>query len=439
MLTPFPGWRWRNPTLATETSTKMGAQKETSQGRMMSEKSKIAQMARQYLLEPVHGRFKSLADGAIVLLRSASGAVLLTIMATLIGLVGGLYSKELRSYYPWCVVEQMECTGYAWKISAFYSALLAFALLFYLRERATSINADKREAELLSAIRTMPPANVMQSFEFAYKIFLSHVEESDLIVARGNNSLAEIDEGIRNGLDAMTVLAADFQRIPGARYAANIMLFRATSDIPDGDLQGVFERLGPYEDGRSLEGLAGILDLQPELSASTDDQDDSFDADPSLKPMALPVPKVAKSKNNGQKNYLPGAPTALFEGRYLVDDTHRLLAIYETQREYDLPPGIFQKIDCYFRETNEGQKVRSFMSLLLYYREPGPVGDENMIGVVNIHSDRVNLFAGRELAAHYESLCQPFILGLARMIRNRQKLQELISQQQSMSPEVKND
>ncbi len=404
----------------------------------MNKKTKIPNQAPH--LNPFIDGIKALINGCVVLLSSASGAVLLTIMATFIGLVGGLYASELRSYYPWCVIEQKECAGYAWKISAFYLVLFAFAVLFYLRERATSIHADKRESELLSAIRTMPPANVMQSFEIAYKLFLSRVEESDQIVVEGGNgNLDQIDEGIRNGLDAMTVLAADFQRTPGTRYAANIMLFRATPDIQDHEREAVFERLGPYVDGQSLDGLAGILDLLPELSASTDDQDDSFDPDPSLKPMALPVPREERSKNNGQKRYLPGAPTALVEGRYLIDDTHRLLAIYETQREYDLPPGIFQKIDSYFRETNEGQMVRSFMSLMLYYRDPGLVGDEIAIGVVNIHSDRVNLFANRELAAHYESLCQPFILGLARMIRNRKKLQEQVSQQQQRAMELGND
>jgi len=395
----------------------------------MNKKSKIANLASH--LTPLVEGIKALINGCVVLLCSASGAVLLTVMATFIGLVGGLYASELRSYYPWCLIEQKECTGYAWEISAFYLVLSAFAALFYLRERATTIHADKRESELLSAIRTMPPANVMQSFEFAYKLFLSRVEESDqIVIERRNDDLEQIDEGIRNGLDAMTMLAADFQRIPGTRYAANIMLFRATSDIQNDEREAVFGRLGPYVDGQSFDGLAGILDLQPELSASTDDQDDSFDPDPSLTPMALPVPKEERSRNNGQKRYLPGAPTALVEGRYLIDDTHRLLAIYETEGEYDLSPGVFQKIDSYFRETNSGQMVRSFMSLMLYYRDPGLVGDEIAIGVVNIHSDHVNLFAHRELAAHYESLCQPFILGLARMIRNRKKLQEQISQQQ---------
>lgn len=369
--------------------------------------------------------FGALRRGVLTALRSAPSAAFLTILVTLIGLVGGLYADEIRSYYPWCFIEKTQCNNYVWEIGGFYGALAVFAILFYVRELAISVHAEKREVELLAAIRTMPPTKVMQAFAFAYKLFLSRVEQSDAIAKAGAVGEAEeINEGIRNGLDAMTVLAAEFQRVPNARYAANIMLFRSTSDIPAEEHQAIFERLGPFVDCHTLEGLAGILDLIPELSASTDDQDDSFDPDPSLKPMALPVPKEERSKNNGQKRYLPGAPTALIEGRYLIDDTHRLSLEYETQKEYDLPPGIFQQIDSYFHKTEAGRAVRSFMSLMLYYRQPGTTGNENTIGVVNIHSDQVNLFASRELAAQYESLCQPFILGLARMIQNRKVLQE---------------
>lgn len=378
-------------------------------------------------LKEVFHRFQA---GREALLRSASGAVLLTILVTLIGLVGGLYATTLRSHYPWCLIEGKACitepttVGY---VIAFYLSLLLFGLLFYLRERTISAHAEQREKELLSAIRTMPPADVMHSFQVAYKLFLSRVEESDLVACNGYGNLEVIDEGIRNGLDAMTLLAAEFQRVPGARYAANIMLFRSILDINEEDYPEAVNRLGFFLDGYSLDGLDGILDLMPELSASTDNEEDTFDPDPSLKPIALPVPSDIKSKNNGQKRYLPGAPTALIEGRYLVNDTLLILNSYDELKDYDIPRGIFQKIDDYFRCTEEGQKVRSFMSLLLYYREPGDAGNERGIGVVNIHSNDVDLFANNELAAHYESLCQPFILGLARMIQNRKRVQELLN------------
>src|SRR5258706_12179880 len=93
------------------------------------------------------------------------------------------------------------------------------------------------------------------------------------------------------------------------------MIYKPSAGMPLNVRQEIQQRLKFQEDGVIVEGLAGVLDLIPELSATTEHE---RAPDPGLHPLALPVPVMIKN-DAGLFRVLPGAPYAFANA---VADNH---------------------------------------------------------------------------------------------------------------------
>lgn len=306
--------------------------------------------------------------------------------------------------------------------AVFYSSLLVFSALFGLREIALARKIKIRERELVSLIRTMPPRKMLSVLQAAYEEILDYVNLKVKCVDDVNMKKQEIDNAIRYCLDSLTVLTKEFQRSSNtARYAANVMLYVDISNVTPKRREELLKKMDPFVDVQTFDGLRGVLELAANLSASTDNPEDSFATDEYLEEICLPVPRDQWSRHNRMQRFLAGAPEALFKGNYLIDDTHRLLQYYDQSRKYDIARSIFENADYYFKKTDNGTKVRSFFSKRLSTREPGhqkPVA----IGVVNVHSSEPNIFVDNETFQSFQQLIYPVLEVLTQLLVDRRDL-----------------
>ena len=303
----------------------------------------------------------------------------------------------------------------------FFGLLILFALLFGFRETALARIVRSKEIELMTTIRTMPPRKMLYIFRLTYDNILQYINAK--VHAEGNplHKATQIDRAIRLCLDSITVLTKEFQRSgKGSRYAANIMLYIDANNIGEEDQPTILEKMDRFVDIKTLDGLQGVLELASDLSASTDNSDDSFDKDEYLDEMCLPVPCEAFSRHNKLQRFLPGAPEALINGNYLINDTHRLLEHYDESRKYDIPRSIFENGDYYFRKTDNGRRVRSFFSVALEGQRSGEI-KKAALGVVNVHSSEPNIFPNDETFQSFLQLTYPFMRVLSDLLIQRQE------------------
>lgn len=101
----------------------------------------------------------------------------------------------------------------------------------------------------------------------------------------------------------------------------------------------------------------------------------------------LPVPEM--SIKNDKQNFLPGAPASLENGRgfHLIPNTSTLLKEYEESKLFAQTRIVFERLDDYFNQNENGHKVRSILSIALTDHK-----GRNEKGVINIHSNFVGMF-----------------------------------------------
>ena len=108
---------------------------------------------------------------------------------------------------------------------------------------------------------------------------------------------------------------------------------------------------------------------------------------------------------------LPGAPNA-FAGPKSVDgytNTHTMADWCE--RRGDFPPSLCKEVRAYFA-NGAGKDVRSLISRRIDY-------DEEPIGVLNIHSNGLNLLGpATERMEIFQEMITPIVLNLARIVHS---------------------
>jgi hypothetical protein len=313
---------------------------------------------------------------------------------------------------------------------AFYWGLLLFSALFGLREIALGHKVRRKERELFTTIRTMPSRDTLLVCYASYHNFAAYCCNDG---AEGSpaQEIEDIEKTIRLGLHAVLLLARQFQVEEHGRFAANIMLFRHWDEVMAADGPRFRELLKPHVDAEEIpQGLAGVLHLNPKLSASDDDTD-NFNSDPLIEEMALPVPARPLSQTNGKKRYLPGAPTAFLEreGNYITSDTRAILQAYRATGEYNITEDVFVRGHLYFTEHPAGQRVRSFASIAIPYfvcTEAGP--REARLGVLNIHSSHRNIFPDGESFQDFRKLVFPFLVRIGELLDERNGLKDAMAQ-----------
>jgi hypothetical protein len=122
--------------------------------------------------------------------------------------------------------------------------------------------------------------------------------------------------------------------------------------------------------GRDLDSYAHALDVVQ-----------WSDTNPQFVPIAIPVED--ENSPEGIKRLLPGAPTAFARGEdVVVSDTHNLREHAGSDVEVDL----LRKEQEYF----DSKRIRS-MACLLLHEASDKKQNQNRIGVLNIHSEKVDI------------------------------------------------
>ena len=263
-------------------------------------------------------------------------SAVLTVLLAVIGVVGSVYSAELRHAWPlaaWTLAPD-RFSGVA---LAFWLGLGGTAFLFFGRQ----VRVDQRRAgiddrlgvavgdvqwsvqtvrdsgELLHrTIRTMPPSSFLQVFYAVYETCEQETWEAVTAEHPVREDLIRAVRAVLYGFLRLTRMYDDQPWSPqgqapttSPRYAANVMVYIPTEHFRDGDEDALRAGHLKFWDDSYAE-LDGVLDIRIDLSAASD----SESGDPQLAAFCLPVPSAPKPKQadgSAPWRVLPGAPMAV--------------------------------------------------------------------------------------------------------------------------------
>ncbi|CAN5702442.1 hypothetical protein BH23GEM9_BH23GEM9_20150 [soil metagenome] len=349
---------------------------------------------------------------------AVGGSVVLTIIAGLLASASPAVILEARPWHTGLVV---------WRAVAFWAVVLAAAGLYIrrqvlvdrLRAAAQSRLADeaaelKRQSESLSAlIRTMPPRDFLGRFRNA-------VLAQDRIVSGMENAppadltADTVRRGCRTVLESVLTLAINFDGRPqGVVYGANLMVYIPREELAmldDEECAHLRTLLRFASEEADILSFAGVLNLDPLLSAATDSPGGQVDRD--LAAFCLPMPGRVKTEN-GRWRILPGAPMAHHRacsglpGHDAYADTRSLGDWCRREGAFD--PETIAEIETYFGAA--GDRIRSFTSIALT-RD----GTAVPRAVLNIHRGEPGVLRDRGAAEHFYELMAPFGLLILRLL-----------------------
>lgn len=374
--------------------------------------------------EWINGTFKEFVCGVIT---GVFGAIVLALLATVISVLSGYLFPEVLGVLKlkhspenslWTSLFLLEL------FNLYITIIVSFIVLFGLREYLTTANLKNEREKLHQTIRSMPPIGIMSKFKKLYDFATNYIAGQTLgSENQGKEKLEQlkaIDDSIRLCTDALSSLAFNFQKDDLARFAANVMTYHSVEGLGDEDKARVLNLLDGMIELPSFDGIKGYLMLDKALTSSTT-IDSSFAVDELAENFALPIPELVHSRHNSSlSRLLPGAPVALEFGVYIIEDTHTIRD--EINLKCDIPTSIGDNIHKYFTETDAGRAIRSFISLRLT-RFNHDINERSPLGVVNIHCDKVKLFADDEVARSFVALSQPFLDLIAKLIFRRYELQ----------------
>jgi hypothetical protein len=282
---------------------------------------------------------------------------------------------------------------------AFWGTALGAAILFFVGQRASDQQLDQRRKDLERLIRSLPPSDFLFTFKDIYNRCDNALAQV-LMAPQGARTRAVVQETIRVILNGVATLAQKFDaESPVVVYAANVMHFIPASSLGPAQAEEILKRLIFNEVDREIAALQGVLDLDVELSTTTDT--DKSERDSALIPMALPIPKQLWSSDGKRLRVLPGAPLAFCQGQ--LDGYEDTLRLGDWCRKEEISETVAQQVDRYFG-GDTGKRVRSFISLPLRALD----NNETIVGVMNIHRNKPGLLSGKAPAEQFEPLVGPF-------------------------------
>lgn len=344
-----------------------------------------------------------------ILLRPLFGSIL-TLMAIITGMVGSIFSAEIRNAFPFYWGKGI----WSWEACLFWCLALCASCGYFFRESAQANEQQRLQRETLKQakefeclVRTLPPKGFLSAFGDLY----GSAYGIQNLVQEDPCSPEMLQTGIRNILRIIAILTAKFDHDPhDVTYAANVMIFRRTDDIPVGEKAAVVSRLYFCDGYAGLEGVKGILDLRTDLSTTNNSQE--AEVDPAMQSIALGVPIHPRTIENRYR-VIPGAPLAFVEKRAdLYADTSLLPEWCKTSG--DFTQEMINKLSNHFRDS----PVRGFVSIpLLHILDDGSDDEENdPIAILNVHCTRPGLLAQGEALAHLEDLIRPFRMMLVKLL-----------------------
>ncbi|HEX8316787.1 hypothetical protein [Longimicrobium sp.] len=394
--------------------------------------------------------------------RSPAAPPAATLILLVAGLLGSVWSAEIRSAFP---VDWRYTVGghtrWFWEMSLVIQALLFWVFAFlgsalfgwrewvlartdeasrtFLFEQAARTNRaieartralGEQAQELHERGRSLPPEQFLQHSQIVNTGMHEMLKRS--LLRAGFESQDVLLGEIRAALEGCVELATMFEQPErrSGRWAANVMVFVPIEAIDDFAL-AEYAAACPYKRLSFDRGqLAGVLWLRQDLSFAITFGDGATreSPDPEVRPMALPVPAQPLTDSLRLLRVLPGAPYALCANRPAgYPDT---LELGRTAvGDCDLPPGASDEMTAYF-EPATSPRVRSLVSLPLpRVHEAAPAGwgwsrpsgdrvtllrpDQLAAGVVNIHRDQGRMACTDERLLLFHPVIVP-LLGVVR-------------------------
>lgn len=327
--------------------------------------------------------------------------VLLTVLGVFTGLLGSLFSDDIKRSFPFTWSHEHLSTVSI----AFWLLLLVFSFLFYFRHNAASQEQEhlvNQTILLAKLVRTLPPVGFLTSFAEYYSLShqaaLKPFEQKSKDLAQ---TIDEIEHAIRVVLDGVISLAHIFDGKPQNRtYAANLMLYVPIVGTDAAKMEDISRNIKFVEPGLDLAYLDGVLELHTEFSTTTATQEATPDHD--LSHLYLPIPKERYSTDGQLVRYLPGAPMAYVTKHMNIYEDSTDLGKW-CEENGDFSPTVCHAVRDYF-SGDLGQHIRSFASIPIVVSN-----DEDPRGVLNIHRDQAGLLNEKQPVKQFAPLLEPFV------------------------------
>ena len=325
-------------------------------------------------------------------IQTGFAAAILALSGVIAGAFASIYTAEIKAGGIECFL--------------FFAACLIFFILVATREYILGGTTKQYQKDLLQAVLTMPPQNLLYIYNKLY-LSVSETAQKALAIPDTEDKKEKLGDAIRLTLDGLCTLIAAFENYPDdAVYSGNIMIYRPIESIDTLQARDdILNRLH-FTQERTLDGLMGILDLRMDLS-NTSSMNNSFAKDDSLTPFALPIPEN-ESNVIGKSKLLPGAPTAFIKKSCLIEDTAGLGDF--AQERCDVAPGIVQDIRLYF-EGEPKKNIGSILSISLGHD----------YGVFNLHCSRTNILSDKNKLYMYINIMAPLTEILERLLSEELK------------------
>ncbi len=332
-------------------------------------------------------------------------AAILTALLAFVGVVGGIFPSDIKeSIITLLFFGKFDFTfpffhGFSREISVgaicFWALLLISTLYFGVRQWAVDKVESFKLDQLRELISTMPPTDIMSLYADAIEI--CHKLTASNTSSTIQPPVSDIIDSANAIIRWISTIAWNYDRRPRARYAANVMLYFPISHI-DSSSQRI-KNLLTFEVNYDFSKWKGLLYLDTELSAVNDQPG----KDVALTEFVLPVPTIIRRVVGGEERFkaLPGAPIATStDTPDYYKDTWQVKDWLSTEADFT---GEQEELICgYFRDS--ATKVRSFLSI--------PIQDDNgnPLAVINIHSDKVDIFrATDESVLRFVLLIKPLL------------------------------
>jgi len=360
---------------------------------------------------------------------SSFAAVLIAVLFSLAGLIGSLYSNEIKNTCPFSLLDttNLACSQGEISLNAasfFWLSLVLGATLLARRTIKLKNRLDNTIVTLRNDIETAPSDDFMEvlktHFEDATSLSIYGCSLADEKLKdnkleskhRETQARAILESEIQKVLDFMAILLRKIDKKPNETYRSNIMIwvpleekFKGTSAEELAKKSVFGTKLNPtFFSCGGIEDLSGILVGIQSLSTKTDKEgyDDTFPDG-----LTLPVPKERTSAN-GHLNALLGAPLAFIDEKEysLVTDSSDLSEWFQ-QSNY--PYQIKDELNAFFKNGG-GNHVGSFVSYKLTNI------DDIELGVVNFDRTSTGMLKDRKSPLYFQTILAIFAPLLANLL-----------------------
>ena len=344
----------------------------------------------------------------------------LTLLLIVTGGVGSIYSRNIRGAFPfyWNFFDSWESwlgswTSWSGAATVFWALAVISSLLFYFRNRTVEYTRIQDQNALQDSVRHAPKKEFLARFTIENRHASGLAEEVLGDPAKADDP-TEMDSTIREIVRAIVNFARDLDGdYSHGRYAANVMSYLPASHYSDKEeyKQSIRDRLDFCYQQLDPDQLHGVLEIHPGMSAIAGAPAGEHDAE--LENFVLPI--LAKRLTEEQMFRVgPGAPEAFVMRETAVYPN--IASVLEwTRTRYDVGEEVRKRFSDYF---NGQPLIQSFVSLpIRSFSFP----DRELLGILNIHSDREGLLTDSSGAKidYCQPLLESLMLPLAKVLEKR--------------------